>query len=117
MSDRENIQEVAARLRGLREALELTTAQVAEKCGIDEDTYKEYESGNADIPISFIQNLADNYGVQVPELLFGMSPKMSSYYVTRSGERLKRGTQQGLFLSVTCRRFLQSTDASVPRHH
>lgn len=86
MSDRENIQEVAARLRGLREALELTTAQVAEKCGIDEDTYKEYESGNADIPISFIQNLADNYGVQVPELLFGMSPKMSSYYVTRSGK-------------------------------
>ena len=85
MSDRENIQQVASRLRGLRDALELTTAQVAEATGIDEQTYLNYESGNFDIPISFVQNLAQRYGVQVPELLFGSSPKMRSYYVTRAG--------------------------------
>ena len=85
MSDRENIQQVANRLRGLRDALELTTAQVAEATGIDEQTYLNYESGNFDIPISFVQNLAQRYGVQVPELLFGSSPRMRSYYVTRHG--------------------------------
>ena len=85
MSDRENIQQVASRLRGLRDALELTTAQVAEATGIDEQTYLNYESGNFDIPISFVQNLAQRSGVQVPELLFGSSPKMRSYYVTRAG--------------------------------
>lgn len=86
MSDKENIQQVASRLRGLRDALELTTAQVAEQCGIDTATYEQYESGNSDIPISFVQHLADQFGVQVPEILFGSSPKMQSYYVTRAGK-------------------------------
>ena len=71
---------------GLRDALELTPEQVAEACGIEVETYRNYESGDFDIPISFIQNLASIYGVQVPELLFGTSPRMSSYYVTRAGK-------------------------------
>lgn len=101
MSGKEKIQDVAERLHGLRDALELTTAEVAETCGIDEATYKSYESGQHDIPISFIQTLADKYGVQVPELLFGMTPKMSSYYVTRAGkgssvERTKAYSYQSL---------------------
>ena len=33
MSERENIQQVASRLVGLRDALELTPEQVAEACG------------------------------------------------------------------------------------
>ena len=41
MSDRENIQQVADRLRGLRDSLDLTTAQVAKACGIDEATYTQ----------------------------------------------------------------------------
>ncbi len=86
MSDRENIQQVANRLAGLRDALELSPEEVAESCGIDTATYLNYESGNYDIPISFIQNLASKLGVQVPELLFGTSPRMSVYYVTRSGQ-------------------------------
>lgn len=86
MSERENIQQVASRLVGLRDALELTPEQVAQACGIDVATYLDYESGETDIPISFIQNLASVFGVQVPELLFGTSPRMSSYYVTRAGK-------------------------------
>lgn len=85
MSDRENIQQVADRLRGLRDSLDLTTAQVAKACGIDEATYAKYESGHTDIPISFVQNLAEQFGLEVPEILFGSSPKMQSYYVTRAG--------------------------------
>lgn len=85
MSDRENIQQVARRLRGLRDALDLSTAEVADACGIDEATYVTYEQGNTDIPISFVQTLADQFGVEVPEILFGSSPKMDSYYVTRRG--------------------------------
>ena len=69
MSERENIQQVASRLVGLRDALELTPEQVADACGIEVETYRNYESG-----------------VQVPELLFGTSPRMSSYYVTRAGK-------------------------------
>ena len=86
MSDRENIKQVASRLRGLRDALDLSVGQVAQACGIDEETYASYETGFTDIPISFVQNLAEQFGVEVPELLFGSSPKMQSYYVTRNGK-------------------------------
>lgn len=86
MSDRENIQQVASRLEGLRDALELSPEEVAEACGIDTATYLNYESGDYDIPISFIQNLASKLGVQVSEVLFGTSPRMSVYYVTRRGQ-------------------------------
>lgn len=101
MSTIENIKSVARRLQGLRDALDLTTAQVAKDCGIDEQTYKNYESGNFDIPISFVQTLAGRYGVQVPEILFGESPRMQSYYVTRAGhgasvERSKAYSYQSL---------------------
>lgn len=85
MSDNDNIRQVANRLAGLRDALDLSVQEIAQACGVDEATYRQYESGEFDIPISFIQNLASIYGVQVPELLFGTSPKMSSYYVTRAG--------------------------------
>ena len=85
MSDNENIRQVASRLAGLRDALDLSIEEICEACGVEADTYRRYESGDYDIPISFIQNLASIYGLQVPELLFGTSPKMSSYYVTRAG--------------------------------
>ena len=85
MSDNENIRQVASRLAGLRDALDLSIEEICEACGVEADTYQRYESGDYDIPISFIQNLASIYGLQVPELLFGTSPKMSSYYVTRAG--------------------------------
>lgn len=82
----ENIKSVARRLQGLRDALDLTTEQVAADCGLNEQTYKNYESGNFDIPISFVQTLAERYGVQVAEILFGESPRIDSYYVTRAGQ-------------------------------
>lgn len=89
MSTRESIQQVAARLRGLRDALDMTQAEIANACGIDTDTYARYESGEVDIPISFIQKLAESLNLQVPEILFGSSPKMQSYYVTRAGKGAK----------------------------
>ena len=43
-----HVEEVAHRLKGLRDALGLTAAEIAAACGIDEGTYVEYESGNVD---------------------------------------------------------------------
>lgn len=78
-------EEVAHRLKGLRDALGLTAAEIAAACGIDEGTYVEYESGNVDIPVSTIHKIAHTYGVEITALLFGEEPKMKCYFVTRKG--------------------------------
>lgn len=86
MTQIENIENVARRLRGLRDALDLTEQEIAENCGIDTETYRRYESGSTDIPVSFIYTLAQRYGVEMPAILFGEDPRISSYFVTRSGK-------------------------------
>ena len=96
-----HIEQVAKRLRGLRDALELSSAEIASKCGISEDLYNEYENGVKDIPVSFLHRLAHEYGVELTVLLFGEEPKMNSYFVTRKDrgvgvERTKAYSYQSL---------------------
>ena len=79
------IEEVATRLKGLRDALGLAIDEIAAVCGVDVTTYEKYESAEADIPISTIQKIANTYGIEIMALLFGEEPKMRSYFVTRHG--------------------------------
>lgn len=85
----DNIKQVARRLQGLRDALELTHDEIASTCGITTDQYLRYESGESDIPVSFLHRLAGAYGVELTALLFGEEPKMQTYYVTRAGHGIK----------------------------
>lgn len=85
----DHIKQVARRLRGLRDSLDLTIDEIASQCGIQADTYSAYEDGNTDIPVSFLHRLAANYGVELTALLFGEEPKMASYFVTRAGKGIK----------------------------
>ena len=79
------IKQIAERLRGLREALELTTETVASKCGVSKENYERYESGNHDIPMSFICDLAQTFGVETTALISGNDPHSLAYFVTRKG--------------------------------
>lgn len=87
-----HIEEVAARLKGLREALGLSVAEVCAACGIEEEKYTAYEHGTTGIPVSTAKRIAEAYGVEIMALLFGEEPKMNSYYITRkgSGETVER---------------------------
>ena len=85
----DNIKEVAERLCGLRDALELTEDEIASTCGITTELYRKYESGDSDIPVSFLIRLADAYGMELTTLLSGSEPKMQKYYVTRAGHGAK----------------------------
>ena len=49
-----HIKQVADRLRGLRDSLDLTVGQMAEQCEITPELLATYESGTADIPVSFL---------------------------------------------------------------
>ncbi len=84
-----HIKQVASRLRGLRDALDLTVEQMAEQCEVTPVLLATYESGTSDIPVSFLHKLATTYGVELTALMFGEEPTMNSYYITRAGKGVK----------------------------
>ena len=79
------IKQIAQRLHGLRDALDLTTEMVASKCGISREQYEKYETGNFDIPLSFICDLAQTFEVETSALFSGDEPHSLAFSVTRKG--------------------------------
>lgn len=84
-----HIIEVSTRLRGLRDALDLSVEQIAQDCAVTPEEYSEYECGKKDIPVSFLHRISAKYGVELTALLFGQEPKMQAYFVTRAGKGVK----------------------------
>ena len=82
----EQIKQIAQRLQGLRDALDLTQADVATECGISLEEYRQAESGTSDISVSMLQKIARHYGIALDALMFGEEPKMESYFLTRAGK-------------------------------
>ncbi len=82
----EAIKQIAERLRGLRDVLELTTEEVARDCGIKQNEYEQAETGNYDISVSMLQKIARHYHIALDALMFGEEPKMSTYFLTRAGK-------------------------------
>lgn len=76
---------IAQRLRGLREALDLSLEEVAESCHLSVQEYAEMESGEKDFSVSVLQNISRKYDVSLDALMFGQEPKMSAYFLTRAG--------------------------------
>ena len=81
----EEIRQIAERLKGLRDALDLEIADVAADCGLSVDEYAALESGEHDLSVSLLQRIARKYGITLDELMFGEEPKMNSYFLTRKG--------------------------------
>ena len=48
------LQEIALRIRDMREILGLSIAEMAQNTELDEQTYVQYESGTVDLPFTFI---------------------------------------------------------------
>lgn len=82
----DQIKQIAERLRGLREALELTVDEIADQCDISPEEYRRSESGEYDISVSMLQKIARQYHVALDALMFGEEPKMASYFITRKGK-------------------------------
>ncbi|WP_321333599.1 XRE family transcriptional regulator [uncultured Bacteroides sp.] len=95
------IRQIAERLRGLRDVLELTIEDIARDCEISAQEYSQAESGEYDISVSMLQKVARQYNIAMDALMFGEEPKMNSYFLTRSGtgvsiERTKAYKYQSL---------------------
>ena len=74
---------VAARMRELRDIMELSEEEVAEVCGVTVEHYRELESGNTEIPISVMFCLGKKYNIDLNTFLSGEDSHKVSYFVTR----------------------------------
>jgi transcriptional regulator with XRE-family HTH domain len=83
-----NVQEVARRIRSLREDLELSIEDMAEATGRSAEEYAAQESGERDFTFTFLYKCANAFGVDVVELLTGEAPHLTGYELVRAGEGL-----------------------------
>lgn len=83
-----NIKEVAARIRALREDLDLTLQEMADATGRSTAEYAAQESGEEDLSFTFLYKCADKFGVDVIELLTGENPHLTGYSLTRAADGL-----------------------------
>jgi mannose-6-phosphate isomerase-like protein (cupin superfamily) len=85
----EQIRQIADRIRGLREIARLSAEKCAHDLGIPAETYRSYESGSADIPASFLYQVAHKFNAELSSLLTGEEPRLHQYCVTRAGRGVK----------------------------
>jgi len=90
-----NTQEVARRIKALREDTGLTIQEMAEATGRDADEYEAQESGESDLSFTFLSKCADYLGVDVIELLTGENPHLAGYSVVRADEGLSIKRREG----------------------
>ena len=80
------IKEMALRIRELREITRYTPAEMAEKTGVSVDEYLKCENGESDLNFAFIYRCALAFGVDVTDIIEGVSPTLTSYTLTRAGK-------------------------------
>ena len=81
----ENISEIAARIRELREVCDYTQERLADELGLEHEVYAGYEQ-NGDFPISVIYEIANKFGVDFNELITGEPSRLDTYHVVRRGK-------------------------------
>lgn len=82
----EQIKAIAMRIRELREISGLSAGTLAKEMGVSTETYLGYESGEIDIPVGFLYELANKYKVELTVILTGSEPKLRSYSIVRKGD-------------------------------
>ena len=84
----ENIRHIAQRIKELREISDISVESMAKKLNINVEKYIEYESGNVDIPVSFLYEIAGKFNVELTVLLTGEEPKLQRFAVVRKDKGL-----------------------------
>lgn len=84
----EHLEQIGLRLKGLREALDLSQEEFAAPCHIPVEEYRAYEEGKMEMKISTLKRISEQYKIDTSVLLFDDEPRMSSYFLTRKSKGL-----------------------------
>ncbi len=87
----EQLQQIATRIRELREISGLSQETVARELELTLEDYLRYESGDEDLPVSLLYRLASRFGVELSTLLTGEEPRLHSYCLVRRGKGVPVG--------------------------
>lgn len=90
------LQDLALRVRELREITGYTEEEMAEKTEVSLEDYRCYEAAEKDIPFTFIHKCALAFGVDMSDLIEGHSAKLSSYTITRKGQGAETAKEDGI---------------------
>jgi len=78
--------QIPGRIKELREIMEISAMDIAADIHVPLAVYEGYESGEQDIPISVLYNIANRLGTDVTVLMTGEDPRMDSAAVCRKGK-------------------------------
>jgi mannose-6-phosphate isomerase-like protein (cupin superfamily) len=81
----DEVREITARVRVLREIEEISGETLARELGFDPEEYNKWESGEKDFPIGALVEIAVRFKVDLTELVSGATPKLKTYCLTRAG--------------------------------
>ena len=82
----EQIKQIAERLKGLRDSLELSVKEMAARSNRTPEEIRRYETGETDIPMSFLFDVAQHFNIDTSTLISGEEPRMTTYFLTRFGK-------------------------------
>ena len=91
----EEVKQIAARIKELRTLLGRTAEDMAAVTNLPVSDYVAGESGESDLSFTFVHNCAKALGVDITDLMTGVSPRMTSMSVVRAGEGLKLERRRG----------------------
>lgn len=89
------IQEIASRIKELREICDLTVEDISKELNIPVSTYLAYENAEVDYPISVMYEIASILNVDLTEILTGTSPKLANCSLVRKGEGIAVDRYEG----------------------
>ncbi len=85
----EQIKQIGMRIKELREISGISEEDMARQFNIPLELYKKYENGEADIPVSFLYQVANQFNVELTAILTGEEPRLRIYSLVRKGKGLE----------------------------
>ena len=82
----EQIKQIAIRLKGLRDVLDLTTRNVAQACGISEEKMHSIKIGRTEYSRKYITSNQPALRYRLICTDVGDEPRMNAYFLTRKGK-------------------------------
>lgn len=85
----EQLAAIGRRVAELREIEGLSPEALANQLGLPTEVYRRYESGEEDIPVGVLFQIAQGFGVELTALLTGDEPRLHSFNVSRAGRGVR----------------------------
>lgn len=77
--------EIAARLRGLRDALGLEAEDLAAQIDVPVEQVLAFESGTQEIPVGYLYAIAKTFNVDLSVLISGSEARLNTFCLVRNG--------------------------------